>query len=125
MITRPNAMDHPLASVVIPTYNDADQLLIALDLVRAQSWPNIEIIVADDAHHGQDVLRLLLVDLEFVVLPRLERRQVVAVHVRRHPQFLLAPLPLRRRHLPRNNLQLTLKGLRMEAFSFATDTIQT
>jgi len=41
--------DRPLATVVIPTCNDVEQLLAALDLVRAQTWPHIEIIVTDDA----------------------------------------------------------------------------
>jgi hypothetical protein len=39
----------PLATVVIPTYDDADHLIEALDLVRAQTWPHVEIIVVDDA----------------------------------------------------------------------------
>jgi GT2 family glycosyltransferase len=39
----------PLASVVIPTHDDADHLMTALDLVRAQTWPQVEIVVADDA----------------------------------------------------------------------------
>ena len=37
-----------LATVVIPTYDDADLLLGALARVKAQTWPNVEIIVADD-----------------------------------------------------------------------------
>jgi glycosyltransferase involved in cell wall biosynthesis len=41
--------DRPLATVVIPTYNDVDHLLAALELIQAQTWPHIEIIVADDA----------------------------------------------------------------------------
>jgi GT2 family glycosyltransferase len=39
----------PLASVVIPTHDDADHLMTALDLVRAQTWPQVEIVVTDDA----------------------------------------------------------------------------
>ena len=38
----------PLATVVIPTYNDADLLIGALERFTAQTWPNVEIIVADD-----------------------------------------------------------------------------
>jgi GT2 family glycosyltransferase len=38
----------PLATVVIPTYNDADLLLGAIERFKAQTWPHIEIIVADD-----------------------------------------------------------------------------
>jgi glycosyltransferase involved in cell wall biosynthesis len=40
--------DRPLATVVIPTYNDADLLLGAIERFKAQTWPRIEIIVADD-----------------------------------------------------------------------------
>lgn len=40
---------HPdLVSVIIPTYNRAELLLQALDSVRRQTWPHIQIIVADD-----------------------------------------------------------------------------
>jgi len=38
----------PLATVVIPTYNDGDLLIGALERFKAQTWPNIEIVVADD-----------------------------------------------------------------------------
>jgi hypothetical protein len=38
----------PLATVVIPTYNDADLLFGAIDRFKAQTWPNTEIVVADD-----------------------------------------------------------------------------
>jgi glycosyltransferase involved in cell wall biosynthesis len=38
----------PLATVVIPTYNDADLLIGALERFKAQTWPNVEIVVADD-----------------------------------------------------------------------------
>jgi glycosyltransferase involved in cell wall biosynthesis len=37
-----------LASVVIPTYNDAHLLIGALERFKAQTWPNVEIVVADD-----------------------------------------------------------------------------
>ncbi|MBV9427607.1 MAG: glycosyltransferase family 2 protein [Bradyrhizobiaceae bacterium] len=38
----------PLATVVIPTYNDAHLLLGAIERFQAQTWPNVEIVVADD-----------------------------------------------------------------------------
>ena len=38
----------PLATVVIPTYNDAHLLIGAIERFRAQTWPNLEIVVADD-----------------------------------------------------------------------------
>jgi GT2 family glycosyltransferase len=39
----------PLATVVIPTYNDADLLIGALERFKVQTWQNVEIVVADDA----------------------------------------------------------------------------
>ncbi|MBV8753790.1 MAG: glycosyltransferase [Hyphomicrobiales bacterium] len=41
----------PLATVVIPTYNDAHLLLGALERFQAQTWANVEIVVADDGSH--------------------------------------------------------------------------
>jgi glycosyltransferase involved in cell wall biosynthesis len=38
----------PLATVVIPTYNDVALLIGAIERFQAQTWTNIEIIVADD-----------------------------------------------------------------------------
>lgn len=40
---------HPLVTVVIPTYNRPDLVLRAVESVLNQSYPNIEIIVVDDA----------------------------------------------------------------------------
>jgi GT2 family glycosyltransferase len=40
--------DRPLATVVIPTYNDADLLIGAIERFKAQTWPNLEIVVSDD-----------------------------------------------------------------------------
>jgi hypothetical protein len=37
-----------LASVVIPTYNDTHLLIGALERFKAQTWPNVEIVIADD-----------------------------------------------------------------------------
>lgn len=39
----------PLATIVIPTFGDLPQLLDSLARVRAQTWPNLEVIVVDDA----------------------------------------------------------------------------
>ena len=41
----------PLATVVIPTYNDAHLLVGAIERFQAQTWPNIEIVIADDGSH--------------------------------------------------------------------------
>lgn len=41
-------MEHPLISVVIPTWNAADYLPQTLDSVLAQTWDRVEILVVDD-----------------------------------------------------------------------------
>ncbi|GAA2207656.1 hypothetical protein GCM10009850_031140 [Nonomuraea monospora] len=41
-------MAHPLVSVIIPSYNRSDVLRLCLDAVRAQTHPNVEVIVVDD-----------------------------------------------------------------------------
>ena len=38
----------PVVSVILPTFNRAEQLGVALQSVRDQSYPNLEIIVVDD-----------------------------------------------------------------------------
>ena len=40
--------DHPLISVIIPTYNRTQQTIAAIESVLAQTYPNFEIIVVDD-----------------------------------------------------------------------------
>lgn len=42
-------MDKPLISVIVPVYNAGDYLKGCLDSLLAQTWPNFEIILADDA----------------------------------------------------------------------------
>ncbi len=46
------SLPHPLASVVIPTFNDPAELRRAIDVARVQTWPAVEIVVVDD---GSDV----------------------------------------------------------------------
>ncbi len=41
--------DQPLVSVIIPTYNRPELLVRAVNSVKNQTYPNIEIIVVDDA----------------------------------------------------------------------------
>ncbi len=43
----------PEVSVVIPAYNSAHSLSDAIDSVRMQRWPNLEIIVVDDGSTDQ------------------------------------------------------------------------
>ena len=50
--TQPLA-DPPLVSVIVPTYNRPDQLEETIKSIRAQTYPNVEIIVVNDC--GADV----------------------------------------------------------------------
>ena len=43
-----NIIEGPLVSIIIPCYNAADSIHIALDSLLAQTWKNIEIVVVDD-----------------------------------------------------------------------------
>jgi glycosyltransferase involved in cell wall biosynthesis len=42
-------MKGPLVTVIIPTYNSCDFLLLAIESVLAQSWKNLELIIVNDA----------------------------------------------------------------------------
>ena len=44
-----NAKDYPLVSAVIATHNRKDLVEKAIDSVRSQTYPNMELIVVDDA----------------------------------------------------------------------------
>jgi len=60
-------MGSPLVSVIIPTYNRADTIRVAIDSVRAQTYKNIQLIVVDDG--SRDHTRELLAnspDIEYV-----------------------------------------------------------
>jgi glycosyltransferase involved in cell wall biosynthesis len=48
----------PLVSVLIPTYNRAELVCQAIDSVRAQSHPHVQIIVVDDGSTDDTVERL-------------------------------------------------------------------
>jgi hypothetical protein len=47
-MTAPPTRHRPLVTVVIPTYNDVELLFGAIDRFKAQTWPNLEMVVADD-----------------------------------------------------------------------------
>jgi GT2 family glycosyltransferase len=44
-----DAADPPLASVVIPNWNGIHHLPVCLDALRAQTYPNIEVVLVDNA----------------------------------------------------------------------------
>ena len=54
-----NLNKNPLVSVIIPTWNRADMLKTALKSVFSQNYPNLQIIVVDDAStdHTRETLR--------------------------------------------------------------------
>jgi GT2 family glycosyltransferase len=43
-----NSADHPQASVIIPNWNGAHHLPVCLDALRAQSHPDIEVVLVDN-----------------------------------------------------------------------------
>jgi glycosyltransferase involved in cell wall biosynthesis len=48
----------PVVSVVIPTFNRADMVCEAIQSVREQTWPHVQIIVVDDGSTDDTVERL-------------------------------------------------------------------
>ena len=49
--------DSPLLSVIIPVYNSAQYLMRAVDSIKEQKYPNLEIILIDDGStDGSDIL---------------------------------------------------------------------
>ncbi len=67
----PGSAETPLVSVVIPNWNGAHHLPTCLDALRAQTYPRLEIIVADNA--SSDGSRALLAErypeVRLVALP--------------------------------------------------------
>ncbi|KRC61982.1 glycosyl transferase [Agromyces sp. Root81] len=53
---------NPLVSIVIPAYNNADYLAETIDSVLAQTYPNLEVIIAD--HASTDSTRAVMREYE-------------------------------------------------------------
>jgi GT2 family glycosyltransferase len=43
-----NSADHPQASVIIPNWNGAHHLPVCLDALRAQTYPDLEVVLVDN-----------------------------------------------------------------------------
>lgn len=41
-------MSEPLVSIIVPAYNEEQRISAALESLRAQTWPNLEVIVVND-----------------------------------------------------------------------------
>ena len=64
-----NPTSSPLVSVIIPTYQRQTFLTRALNLIRAQDYPNIEIVVVDDSPEPSlSAEQLVCVSVPFVRL---------------------------------------------------------
>jgi glycosyltransferase involved in cell wall biosynthesis len=72
------ASHSPLVSVVIPTYNRAALVVDAVESVLRQSWPIIEIIVADDGSTDDTMARLATFGdkIQILALPHVGRPAV-------------------------------------------------
>ena len=46
-------MENPLISVIVPVYNVGNYVELCLDSLLAQTWPNFEVILVDDASTDQ------------------------------------------------------------------------
>ena len=52
------SVDGPLVSILIPTFNGASRIHVALDCLTKQTWKNLEIIVIDDGSSAEQFAAL-------------------------------------------------------------------
>ena len=74
--------EYPLVSVIVPTYNNESKIFDTIKSIIAQDYPNIEIIVVNDASSDatESVARNALKDCgrEFSIIEHKENRGVSA-----------------------------------------------
>ncbi len=64
----------PRVSVLVPVYNRAEYLLAAVQTLCAQTWPDLEVILADDGSDDETPVIIEAVAEGRILLPELERR---------------------------------------------------
>ena len=71
------SMNLPMVSVIIPNYNYADYIGLAIDSVLAQTYPNVEIVVVDDGSKDDSIEILAAYDGRIKLI--LQQNQGVSV----------------------------------------------
>lgn len=65
-VRKDNALtDTPLVTVIIPTFNGSRHVGTALKSIRAQTWPNIEVIVVDDGSDREELSNIRMICTEY------------------------------------------------------------
>ena len=65
----------PRVSVLVPVYNRTEYLLAAVQTLCAQTWPDLEVILADDGSDDETPTIIEAVAEGRILLPERERRQ--------------------------------------------------